>query len=219
VTGPQSNASPSQATWKANLRFIIATHFFLTNDIVEFLERFLVAHGSYHLASRELGDPFDMETSAWTYRKVNESDPFPGGFAPLGVEGGIAKEIEKMNRLWQQLQERNIAISVVVYPYPSQVVHETAESRQVRIWRDWCLGKCKRFVSLFPAFLAVKEHCPWTESGCWYQSLFVFGDIHYSDAGNALVADKVIQSLTREPPAKRFGERPLPESNLAIGAH
>ena len=107
-----------------------------------------------------MGDAFDMEGAAWTYRKVNETDPYPAGYAPLGVEGGIAKEKAKMTLLWQELEKRNIPLSVVVYPYPAQVVHDTVDSRQVRIWREWCEGKCKRFISLFPAFLAVKEQCP-----------------------------------------------------------
>ena len=38
------------------------------------------------------GPIFDMELSAWTYRKVNETDGFVAGYAPLGVEGGIARE-------------------------------------------------------------------------------------------------------------------------------
>ena len=61
-----------------------------------------------------------------------------------------------MDRLWQELSSRKIPISVVVYPWPAQVVHDTADSLQVRIWREWCDGKCKRFISLFPEFLAAR---------------------------------------------------------------
>ena len=152
----------------AKLRFFIARNLLVTNDIVQFCERFLVAHGYYHLLTDQLGDNFDMERSAWSYRKVNETDPFPSGYAPLGVEGGIAKEKAKMTLLWQELQQRNIPISVVVYPYPAQLVHGTPDSRQVRLWREWCEGKCKRFISTFPVFFAVKEQCPATKPGCWY---------------------------------------------------
>ncbi len=105
--------------------------------------------------------------------------------------------------LWQELAKRNIPISVVVYPWPTQIVHDTADSRQVRIWREWCEGKCKRFVSLFPAFFAVKEQCPRLEPGCWYLDYFIFGDIHYNSAGNALVAEVVTKSLSETPPEKR----------------
>src|SRR5271157_5951306 len=99
-------------------------------------------------------------------------------------------------------------VFVVVYPWPAQLVHDTMDSRQVRIWREWCECKCKRFISAFPPFFAAKDECPRTQPGCWYLNLFVFGDFHFNPAGNALVADAVITSLAEEPPAKR------PETSL-----
>ena len=187
----------------SNLRQWITKHLLITDDIVEFIERNLVRLGYYHLDRGDGGNEFDQERGAWTYRKVSDTEPFETGYAPLGLEGGIAKEKAKMDVLWQELAKRNIPISVVVYPWPTQIVHDTADSRQVRLWREWCDGKCKRFVSLFPAFLAVKEKCPRLEPGCWYLDYFIFGDIHYNSAGNALVAEVVTQSLSETPPEKR----------------
>ena len=74
--------------------------------------------------------------------------------------------------------------------------------KRLQIWRDWCAGKCKRFISVFPAFLAVKNACPATQAGCWYLQDFIFGDEHYSQNGNALVADQVGRSLEDNPPAQ-----------------
>jgi len=186
----------------------IGRHFLLTSYLFEFFERRLVGLGIYHVTTpvTQPVNLFDWERSAWTYRKVNETDPFPAGYAPLGVEGGITKEKTKMSLLWQELAKRNIPISVVVYPYPAQLLHDTVDSEQVRIWREWCEGKCKRFISVFPDFFAAKAQCPRIQPGCWYLKLFVFGDFHYNAAGNALVADAVIQSLADEPPTKH----PLP---------
>ena len=196
VTGPRKEYRI--VPWLTRLRLYIAGHLLITDDILEF------SSGDSSLtATTTRSGAFDEEWAAWTYRKVNETDPFPAGYAPLGVEGGLAKEMVKMNLLWQELEKHNIPISVVVYPYPGQVIHDSADSRQVRIWREWCAGKCKRFISLFPAFLAVKDECPRTQPGCWYPKLFIFGDRHFSPAGNDLVAAAVIQSLTQEPPAKR----------------
>jgi len=200
VTGPERERwnMSTYTSW----RLRIANRLLLTNYVFEFFERFLVAHGYYYLSRTGFGNVFDMEKSAWSYRKVNETAPYSIGYAPLGVEGGIAKEKAKMNLLWQELAKRNIPISVIVYPWPAQVVHDTADSLQVRIWRDWCVGKCKRFISLFPDFLAVKDQCPRIQPGCWYEKVFVFEDTHFNAGGNALVADEVIRSLTEDPPRK-----------------
>jgi hypothetical protein len=201
VTLTKPEASYSRLPW--SVRKHLPTRLPLTYSIFGFLEQFLVRHGYYHVTVTHPELPvFDLEASAWTYRKVNETHTWPSGYAPLGVEGGIAKMKAKMTLLWQELEKRNIPISVVVYPDPAQLLHETTDSRQVRIWRDWCEGKCKRFISLFPAFFAAKNRCPWDQPGCWYLNLFIFGDIHYNAAGNALVADAVMKSLEEYPPSK-----------------
>jgi hypothetical protein len=118
------------------------------------------------------------------------------------VEAGIAKEKMKMDLLWQELAKRNIPISVVVYPWPAQLIYDNVCSREVRIWQDWCAGKCKRFVTAFPEFFAVKEQCPKSAPGCWYLKDYVFGDIHLSAEGNAIVADVVSKSLEQAPAVK-----------------
>ncbi len=187
----------------STLRQWVNKHLLITDDIVEFFEKNLVRLGYYHLDRGDGGNEFDQERGAWTYRKVSDTQPFETGYAPLGLEGGIAKEKAKMDLLWQELAKRNIPISVVVYPWPTQIAHDSEDSRQVRIWREWCEGKCKRFVSLFPAFLAVKAQCPRLEPGCWYLDYFIFGDIHYNSAGNALVAEVVTKSIAETPPEKR----------------
>jgi len=206
INGGAELGGPEHQRWKisryAKLRFAVARNLMMTNRAVEAVERFLVDHGLYHLATDQWGDEFDLEPVAWTYRKVDEVDPHPAGFAPLGLQRGLAKEQAKMTELWQELQRHNIPISVVVYPYPSQLVHDSAESRQVRMWRQWCEGKCKRFVTLFPQFFDVRDQCPVVEHGCWYLSHFVFGDMHYNATGNALVARVVAESLKNDPPVK-----------------
>ena len=187
----------------SRLRLWINDNLLLTNDVFQFFEKWLVRLGWYHLDLGHGGNEFDLERSAWTYRRVSNALPYETGYAPLGLEGGIAKEKSKMDTLWRELQQRNIPLSVVVYPWPAQIAHDTVDSRQVRIWREWCQGKCKRFVTLFPAFFAIKDRCPRLQPGCWYLDYFLFGDTHYNSAGDAIVADVISKSLTQVPAAKR----------------
>lgn len=188
--------------WYASLRLYITEHLLLTNTLIGFLERESVKHGFYHLNVGH-GPLFDLERSAWTYRPVSDTEPYEIGYAPLGLQAGLAKEESKMTLLWQEFQKRNVPLSVVVYPWPAQIAHDTIDSKQVLMWRDWCAGKCKSFISIFPAFFAVKNQCPQHHPGCWYLNEFIFGDEHYTVAGNALVADAVGKSLEENPPVKR----------------
>jgi len=190
-------------TWYSHLRKFVSKYLVLTNYVWEFVERALVGAGYYHLDHGFNGNVFDLERSGWTYRKVVEDKPFELGFAPLGVEAGISKEKRKMDLLYQDLAKRNIPISVVVYPWPAQLVYDKVDSREVEIWRDWCEGKCKRFVDVFPEFFAEKEKCPKSQPGCWYLRNWTFGDIHFSANGNAIVADAVSRNLEAEPAVKR----------------
>jgi hypothetical protein len=198
-----ANQKLTKTSWYSKVRLYIGEHLLISNDVQQFFERNLVRFGWYHLELGHGGNEFDLERSAWTYRKVSETEPYETGYAPLGVEGGIAKEKAKMDLLWHELQERNIPLSVVVYPWPAQIVHDTVDSRQVRMWQDWCAGKCTRFISLFPAFFAVKERCPESQPGCWYLSHFIFGDTHYNSTGDALAAEVISKSLEEVPAVKR----------------
>jgi hypothetical protein len=184
-------------------RLWINDHLLLTNDIFDYVEKALVGLGWYHLDLGHGGNEFDLDRLAWTYRKVSDTEPYETGYGPLGLEGGIAKEKSKMDTLWRELRDKNIPLSVVVFPAPPQLAHDTVDSRQVHIWQEWCEGKCKRFVSLFPAFFAIKEKCSTGQPGCWYINDFIFGDTHYNAAGDAVVADALTKELNDEPAAKR----------------
>ena len=201
VGAPQQKFTKS--SWYSDLRLRISKHFLITNDLFDFFERNLVRLGLYQLELGHGGNEFDLERSAWSYRKVSDTDPYETGYAPLGLEGGIAKAKAKMDFLWLELQQRDIPISVVVYPWPAQLAHDKVDSRQVQIWREWCEGKCKRFITLFPAFFAVKQQCSPLEPGCWYLKYFVFGDTHYNAAGDAIAAEVIGKSLEDSPALKR----------------
>ena len=187
----------------SDARLWINNHLLLTNEVFNFFEKELVRAGWYHLDLGHGGNEFDLERSAWTYRKVSDDEPYETGYAPLGLEGGIAKEKSKMDQLYRELQKRNIPLSVVVYPWPAQLAHDTVDSRQVRIWREWCQGKCDRFIDVFPAIFAIKDQCPRLQPGCWYLSHFLFGDTHYNSAGDAVVADVISKNLVEVPAKKR----------------
>lgn len=195
----------SKSSTYSNARLWINNHLLLTNDLLQSVEKLLVDQGWYHLDLGHGGNEFDLERSAWTYRKVSDTDPYEVGYGPLGVEGGIARSEAKMNALYRDLAGRNIPLSIVVYPWPAQLAHDSVDSRQVQLWRQWCEGRCRRFINMFPAFFAVKDNCSTLQPGCWYQKYFIFGDTHYNSAGDKVAAQVVVDSLTLTPPAKDGG--------------
>ncbi|MEA2839774.1 MAG: hypothetical protein QOF41_1104 [Methylobacteriaceae bacterium] len=123
----------------------------------------------------------DRARASWTY------DPKSACYGTMGIDGGIAKAIAQMNRLYALASERNIPLSVGVYPWPQQMLYDTEASRQVTIWRDWCKDKCRRFFNHFPAMFAYKR-----EHQTFLRDLLIWGDVHYNAFGNELIARNLI---------------------------
>lgn len=115
-------------------------------------------------------------------------------YAPLGVEGGITRSRQNMQELADFLRARDIPLTIVVYPWPLQLALDDRNSRQERIWRDFCANNCKAFVDLFPAFFAEKD-----AHDDWYRRLFIYGDLHPSVAGNRLIFEQTAKYLLPSP--------------------
>jgi hypothetical protein len=111
-------------------------------------------------------------------------------YAPLGVDGGIQRALKNMRALADLLQQRNIALSVVVYPWPSLVDREMRESRYGALWREFCQGRCKAFIDLVPSFIDMKK-----ANADWYERLFIPGDVHFSAGGHKLVFRELSKHL------------------------
>jgi hypothetical protein len=85
---------------------------------------------------------------------------------------------------------RNIPLTIVVYPWAQQLAQRDRDSRQVALWREFCQGRCKAFINLFPAFLAVTA-----ADKNWYEHPFILGDDHYSTSGNRFLFLEIARHL------------------------
>jgi hypothetical protein len=126
------------------------------------------------------------QRSGWTIPGYVSADLYQ----PLGIEGGIARSRANMQKLVDLLRARGIPLTIVVYPWPLQLEQNDRASRQTAIWRDFCHASCKDFIDVFPAFFAEKD-----AHDDWYRRLFIFGDVHFSTAGNRLMFDEVARHL------------------------
>jgi lysophospholipase L1-like esterase len=78
----------------------------------------------------------------------------------------------------------------VVYPWPALLAAYDPDNRQVAMWRELCARNCKKFINLFPAFDAEKAAHP-----DWYERLYIFGDFHFSAAGNRVMFRELAKEL------------------------
>jgi hypothetical protein len=126
------------------------------------------------------------DSTEWLFPQTVE----PNEYAPLGLDGGIARSLKNMQRLADLLKARGIPLTVVVYPWPVQLARDDLDSRQVALWRDFCAAHCKQFINLLPAFFAEKR-----AHADWYERLYIPGDFHYSAEGNRLMFHELVRHL------------------------
>ena len=111
---------------------------------------------------------------------------------PARVEGGIKRSVQHMQALADLLKSRGIPLTMVVYPWPVQLYLDDRDSRQAKIWRDFCIKNCKQFIDTFPAFMAYKDAHP----DAWYGDLYIRGDEHFSKKGNQILFDEIAKRLS-----------------------
>ncbi|MCW8140657.1 MAG: hypothetical protein KIT58_17290 [Planctomycetota bacterium] len=95
---------------------------------------------------------------------------------------GLAQATARMTDLAALLREHGVALTVVVYPWPDQIVARDLDSLQVRHWRAWAEEHGARFVDLFGEFIT-DEPAEAVLAEC-----FIPGDVHWNEAGHARIA-------------------------------
>jgi hypothetical protein len=138
-------------------------------------------------SARRFIDRLHMTQRAGWTRTGNEYDAV---YQPLGVEGGIKRGLANMQALADLLRAHNIPLTVAVYPWPYQVIYNDRDSRQVAIWRDFCVKNCKAFIDLFPLVFAQRD-----AHSDWYERNYIPGDSHFSPEGNRLLFHELAKHL------------------------
>jgi hypothetical protein len=129
---------------------------------------------------RRLTELMSAERSAWTFDDL--------AFEKFGRRG-LEEAAQRMNRLEDLLREHGKTLTVVVYPWPAQILAGDLESRQVRFWRGWARERETPFVDLFPEFLGAGD--PWNV----LESYYIPWDSHFNEAGHRHLANAFLNSF------------------------
>ena len=161
--------------------------------VVNFLKQNLsLTHAAYVVLKKSLVEerqvassrPFDQSRSTWT------NDVRSEGYGDLGVTGSIEKALAQMESLHEFLERRGVGLSVAVYPWPAQLremeLTESADNRQVAIWKEFCHSRCTSFIDFFPEF---NRHVQATSARAVYEKYYISGDVHFNEVGNSLIFD------------------------------
>lgn len=126
---------------------------------------------------------YNYELSAWTYNsKV-------GGYGKGGAAKGIQTAVTNIEKLYHVLEKNKIKLSIAVYPWPGQIMHDVVNSKQVNIWFNFCKGKCFKFINYFPYFFNYAEKFGKKET---IEQFYLKNDFHFNEKGNEMIASKFI---------------------------
>lgn len=120
----------------------------------------------------------NLERSLWTIR--------PEVFERYGRRG-LELAQANMERLYRLLRKAGKRLTVVVYPWPDQIMYGDRESRQVVAWREWARTHEVQFISLFPVFTESEEPRRVLER------YFIPCDMHLNEAGHRVFADAFLR--------------------------
>lgn len=125
---------------KLNLRLRLRKMFPSIYEGLFFLKHYKLPNPKYRYHS-------NYSPSAWPYKKVN-------------YDLNKVLDLNKiyMTKLYEYLNEKNIDLSIAVYPYPNTLIYDNLNSNYVSIWNNFCLEKCKNFFNFFDYFLKTKTN-------------------------------------------------------------
>jgi len=144
------------------------------------------------------GMPFTDDLDALVLRDPEFDDREHWTLAYKYARPGMDLAAANMGALAALCEARGLRLTVVIYPWPANILAGELEHPQVRLWRSFAAERGLRFVNLFPAFIRESEDPRKTIA-----RYFVEGDVHWNAAGHQLVASRIAPLLRQEPQAKR----------------
>jgi hypothetical protein len=131
--------------------------------------------------------------SAFTYADWGELDRPTGrdGYGPLGVRKGLEKVELKLREIVGIAASNGAVAYFLIYPWPAQICHEDRFSWSMHV-REMCsrLG-CAGVIDAIPVFRSLAAGL----GDKWYKGYFLYGDVHFNEAGNKVVAEELLGAL------------------------
>lgn len=95
---------------------------------------------------------------------------------------GLASAFAYMEKFTVLCRERGIPVTIVVYPWPEQVLRRDLRPLQVKVWQDFAAKHGCAFLDYFPVFSRLGA------PGTVAKDNFIAGDVHWNAGGHKIVA-------------------------------
>ena len=97
-----------------------------------------------------------------------------------------------LDQIHKILDQKGIDFSLAIYPWPGNIFHNINTSDYQNYFQNYCKKKCKYFLNYFEDFdILVKNN----SKNKVIKDYFFYGDMHYNEKGNYVIAKKLIDYL------------------------
>ena len=97
-----------------------------------------------------------------------------------------------LDQIKEILDQKGIDFSIAIYPWPGNIFHNINTSDYQNYFQNYCKIKCKYFLNYFDDFeILVKNN----GKNRVIKDYFFYGDMHYNEKGNYVIAKKLINYL------------------------
>ena len=117
------------------------------------------------------------------------------------VQAGIQRIQISMGILKEWLGAQGIPLTLVVYPWPQDVLRNDFPARAETFWGEWARQEGFEFLSLFPLF------CSSPNPAQVVQEDYIPGDCHWNSRGHARVADYLLKNYEKIQPRGDYGKK------------
>lgn len=169
---------------KSTKPFFSPSNFQLTHQIYYGLEAFF-KHFFDHWQIRNLS------RSAFTHKPWEELD---SRYQPLGVQGGLEQIRSRIREAAQISHDNGHEFWLLIYPWPAQISYANRFNWEYFIKKSCQPPNCSGVINAVPNFRARAGNNP--SSKDWQEQLYLKGDMHFSPAGNKLVADEILKAMS-----------------------
>ena len=169
------------------LRKVLRKHFPFTNYYFFVLKQFKTSEEIVVKQEKPIFHSKANLKASWTYSNEELIDGYISTTKKAQTD-----MINTMNKIYELLKKNNIKMSVLIYPWPQQLINNVQESNHEKMWSDFCLNKCENFFNLFPIYKQKLENSNFIEV---YKKYYFWNDVHFTKEGNQLIADELSKML------------------------
>ena len=124
------------------------------------------------------------------YKKNNASWSYIENYKNLDKK--VENQIKNMNELSLFLKRNNIRLSILIYPHQASIKYDKEESLYKKIWEDFCINKCFKFIDAYSIFFKELDN---SSKKDLMKKYFIPGDPHFNEEGNNMIFDILNSNL------------------------